>query len=144
MNRAILLAGALALASAATAADEPARGAPGKTSTKPSSKSSTKASKDKASTTKTSPPKGGSGASSSAPAADPAQLREVARAKANLIVAVESCERPERCDKVLRTGSEERFMKACLECAPQERCESDRQTILDGDGKRSYNPCAAR
>lgn len=142
MTRAMLLATALVLASAATAADEPAPATPKKTSTKPSSKTSTKASKDKASTGKASPAtKGGSVAGSPA---DQAQVAEVFRAKTNLLFAVEACDRPERCDKVFRSEAEARFMKACLECAPEERCEADRQTIRDGNGKRSYNPCSAK
>jgi len=145
MARAILLAAALTLASAATAADEPTLGTPKKASTKPSSKPSPKGAKEKSSGSKTSPAaKGGAGARSSAPAIDPAQLAEVFRAKRNLLFAVEACERPERCDKLLRSESEERFMKACQECAPQERCEADRQAIREGNGKRSYNPCSAQ
>ena len=144
MTRAMLLAAALLLASAATAADEPTQGTPKKTSAKPS-KASTKGAKEKPGTSKTSPAaKGRAGASSAAPGVDPAQLTEVFRAKTNLLFAVESCERPDRCDKALRADSEERFMKACQECAPQERCEADRQTIREGNGKRSYNPCSAQ
>lgn len=143
MNRAMLLAAALVLASAANAADEPTPGTPKKTSTKPPSKSSTKASKDKPGTGKT-PQSQKERASSPEPTASQAQLAEVFRAKTNLLFAVESCERPDRCDKQLRAESEERFMKACLECAPQERCEADRQTIRDGNGKRTYNPCSVK
>lgn len=138
MRRALLLAAVLALAPAA--AEEPTTAAPKSPSTK-APKSSTKAT-GKASASKASPSAKG-GARKAAPAADPAQLAEVFRAKTNLLFAVEACERPERCDKAFRAESEERFMKACLECAPEERCEADRQAIRNGEGKRSYNPCSA-
>ena len=146
MNRGTFLAAALVTAMVASAADQPTEGTAKKTSTKNSTsapaKPSTKASKDKASASKASPSsKGGSAATS--PAADPAKVAEVFRAKSNFLFAVDSCERPDRCDKALRADAEERFMKGCLECAPQERCEADRQTIRDGNGKRSYNPCSS-
>lgn len=144
MDRAMLLAVTLALAPTASAADEPVKGTPAGAEAKPPGKPSTKASKGKASASKApAAVKGRAGGRSAAPAVDPAQLAQVFRAKGNFMFAVEACERPDRCDKQLRAESEEQFVKACLECAPQERCEAERQVIRDGDGKRSYNPCSA-
>ncbi|HSN93316.1 MAG TPA: hypothetical protein VLS93_18945, partial [Anaeromyxobacteraceae bacterium] len=66
----------------------------------------------------------------------PEQLSAVARTKSIFVFAVESCDRPDRCDASLRDDAERRFLDACRVCAPPERCEAERDAIRQGTAKR--------
>ena len=71
------------------------------------------------------------------------QRRDLLRIKRVFMFAVEDCANNQRCDKQLVHDSESSFMEACKACADNEKCETDRDTIRNGDGKLSFNPCAA-
>lgn len=76
-----------------------------------------------------------------APPVNPGHLAAVNRSKSVFIFAMESCDRPDRCDPSLRDESERRFLEACRLCASAERCEAERDTIRAGQAKRRANPC---
>jgi hypothetical protein len=76
----------------------------------------------------------------SKPTEDELQRREVGRLKIAFMYAVESCERP-NCDQQLLREIQKGYVDECKACAPQEECEADRDIILKGEGKRTYNPC---
>jgi hypothetical protein len=70
------------------------------------------------------------------------QRRDLLRIKRVFMFAVDDCANNQRCDKQLMHDSESSFMDACKACADTEKCEADRDTIKNGDGKLSFNPCA--
>jgi hypothetical protein len=75
------------------------------------------------------------------PSADAAKLRQVSRAKAAFMFAVDSCARPDRCDATLLADSETKFMTACAACAPEDRCEEERDAIKKAEAKSTTHPC---
>lgn len=68
-------------------------------------------------------------------------VQAVARTKSIFLFAMESCDRPERCDPSLRDDAERRFLDACRLCAPPEACEAERDSIRQGAARRRSNPC---
>jgi len=63
-------------------------------------------------------------------------------ARANLIYAAETCQNPRKCDKELRDDFVEVFVSACRECDTVERCDAEKQAILDGNVPRGSDICA--
>ena len=76
------------------------------------------------------------------PKATPEELLAVSRMKSIFLFAMETCDRPERCDPTLRDDAERRFLDACRRCASADRCEAERDAIRAGSAKRRSNPCA--
>lgn len=64
-----------------------------------------------------------------------------ARAKALFMFAMDTCDKPERCEPSLRDDAERRFLDACRACATAEKCEADRDVIRAGNGNRRVTPC---
>jgi hypothetical protein len=153
MIRLLCVASVLLLAHPALSADDP-----GAANAPKSQKSQKKSSKDKAKPADPSaakPPSslkpgvaerfGKGKANAEAGGATPEQKATAQRARNLYKYAVESCERPEKCDTALRDDAERRFMDACRDCATTERCETERKTILDGQaGGGPVNICEAK
>jgi hypothetical protein len=139
MKHAILLAVALALVAPADASAQ----------SKEKSAASPAASPQKSGTKGSAPTTASSSSTKSqqkakketAPSVPPERLAAVNRAKSVFIFAVETCDRPERCDPSLRADAERRFLDACRLCASAERCEAERDTIRAGQGESRTNPC---
>jgi hypothetical protein len=64
------------------------------------------------------------------------------QARALLVYAAESCRNPGKCDKELRDDTVERFVSACRECDTVDRCDAEKQAILDGNVPRGGDLCA--
>jgi hypothetical protein len=64
-----------------------------------------------------------------------------ARAKALFVFAIETCDRPERCDPAMRDDTERQFLNACRLCAPPEKCEAERDSIRAGQSTRRGTVC---
>lgn len=128
--RAVFLVFAVALSLPAAAAEKTA---PQKTAT-------SKARVEKAKPAKAGEPDAKKPAA--APAATPAQLMAVMRAKRTFRYAADSCARPEKCDATMRDEAKSRFMETCTACASDDVCEQERDAILGGTAKGSRNPCA--
>lgn len=133
--RATLLVLALALTRPAVAADA----APGKTAGKARVEKARSAKPGEGRSSSKAVPEGKKPAA--APTATAAQLSAVMRMKRTFRYAADACSRPGKCDELLRKESQTAFMDACTACASEERCEQERDAILDGTAKGSKNPC---
>jgi hypothetical protein len=64
-----------------------------------------------------------------------------ARAKSLFVFAVETCDKPDRCDPMMRDDTERQFLNACRLCAPPEKCEAERDAIRAGQSTRRGTVC---
>lgn len=63
------------------------------------------------------------------------------RAKALFVFAIETCDKPERCDPAMRDDTERQFLNACRLCAPPEKCEAERDAVRAGQSSRRGTVC---
>lgn len=141
MTRTILLAVSLALAAPSTALaqakDDAAAKQPAPSKKASAKKPAAKATASRATDAKTAAERKKKGATQG----NPAQLAAVARMKSIFMFAVETCERPEKCDEAMRSDAERQFLDACRACASAERCEAERDAIKGARTTKQSNPC---
>lgn len=139
MNRALFIAVALLLIRDARAADQkPAETKAADAAATSSAKAKADALKKKKEAEEAA--KSGAKASPKKPADSP-QVAAMKRERALLVYAAESCQNPSKCDKELRDDAAERFISACRECDTAERCDTEKQAILDGNVPRGGDLC---
>ncbi len=134
MTRTILLAVSLALAAPTTVLAQAKDEAAAK---QPSKKASAKKAAAKGTAGAGAPEKKKKAESR----ANAPQLAAVARMKSVFMFAVETCERPEKCDQAMRADAERQFLDACRACASAERCEAERDAIQQSRTTKQSNPC---
>ncbi len=141
MHRGIWLVAAVLLATAASAADQNKNDPRAKATAAEGPREKLKKKRDAAKGAAAPPAAQDKGKAASAPRASESDRAAALRAKSVYMFAVEACERPDRCDAVLRDDAEKRFMDACLACATQDLCDAERSSIQGGSARRSKDPC---
>jgi hypothetical protein len=72
---------------------------------------------------------------------DSPHVAAMKRARAQLLYVADSCQNPSKCDKELRDDTVDLFVSACRECDTVERCDAEKQAILDGNVPRGGDLC---
>jgi hypothetical protein len=139
MTRTLFVALALLLAADALAADQKATDAKATEPADTSPKAKFDALKKKKEAEEAA--KSGTKATPKKPTDSP-QVAAMKRERAQLVYAADACQTPSRCDKELRDDAVERFVSACRECDTVERCDAEKQAILDGNVPRGGDLCA--
>jgi hypothetical protein len=139
MTRALFVTMALLLAADARAADQkPADAKPAA-----SAASGAKAKADELKKKKEAEEAARSGAKSAPKQPkDTPKVAAMKQARAKLIYAADTCQNPSKCEKELRDDFVEGFISACRECDTVDRCEAEKQAILDGNVPRGGDLCA--
>ncbi len=73
---------------------------------------------------------------------DSPKVAAMKRARAQLVYAADTCQNPSKCDKEMRDDFVEGFVSACRECDTVERCDAEKQAILEGNVPRGSDLCA--
>lgn len=141
MKRAMLLVVTLALAASPAASPGAEAQKKGDAAPQTSAPKKTKADAAKKSSGAKGSEKPSAAGKKEARTVNPADRAAVNRTKSVFMFAMETCDRPERCDASLRDDAERRFMDACRLCASAERCEAERDAIRAGQAKRRTSPC---